>query len=325
MAIEIRPVSSACELYAVQRQRYAIYIEELGYANPHADPCIRAVTDSLDATGQVLGAFDGEVLAGSVRINFGQFGEYAALECVRRFVPYFPDRMMLITKLVIDRRYRAGTLMGRFGRALYVHARDTHPQTMFGVISCVPSHTGFFRRFGYRPIRETFAHPAAGLTVPMAVALYDRDHFRRIGCPVAKVPASRRRVEPVVCAFLRRRTRARRMHQILKPASLSVEPAVTEALQLYRWMWTARRIDAVERELVACGEAFFHVGAAGHEASACLAPLLTGDDYLHCHYRDKALLLARGVALREFFDSLICNAAGHSAGRQMTRTSVPRP
>jgi len=95
-------------------------------------------------------------------------------------------------------------------------------------------------------------------------------------------------------------------------------PVLAEDMRLYRWMRTSRRIDELEQELIARGEAFFHVGAAGHEASACLAPLLTRDDYLHCHYRDKALMLARGVPVREFFDSLVCNAASHSAGRQMS-------
>ena len=90
------------------------------------------------------------------------------------------------------------------------------------------------------------------------------------------------------------------------------------ALGLYRCMHTSRRIDALEQELVARGEAFFHVGAAGHEATAALAPLLLPQDYLHCHYRDKALMLARGMPVREFFDSLLCNAASHSGGRQMS-------
>jgi 2-oxoisovalerate dehydrogenase E1 component len=94
--------------------------------------------------------------------------------------------------------------------------------------------------------------------------------------------------------------------------------ARAEATRLYRWMRTARRIDEMERELVARGEAFFHVSGAGHEASAALAPHLHPDDYLHCHYRDKALLLARGLPLVEFFDSLLCNAASHSSGRQMS-------
>ena len=91
-----------------------------------------------------------------------------------------------------------------------------------------------------------------------------------------------------------------------------------DAVRLYRWMRTARRIDEMERELIARGEAFFQVSAAGHEASAALALLLRPDDYLHCHYRDKALLLARGVPIVEFFDSLLCNGSSHSAGRQMS-------
>jgi 2-oxoisovalerate dehydrogenase E1 component len=91
-----------------------------------------------------------------------------------------------------------------------------------------------------------------------------------------------------------------------------------ELRQLYRWMRTAREIDELERELVARGDAFFHVSSAGHEAVAALARWLTADDYLHCHYRDKSLLLARGVPIIEFFDSLLCNGSSQSAGRQMS-------
>jgi 2-oxoisovalerate dehydrogenase E1 component len=91
-----------------------------------------------------------------------------------------------------------------------------------------------------------------------------------------------------------------------------------DALRLYRWMRCARAIDEVERELVARGEAFFHVSGAGHEATAALAEFLRADDYLHCHYRDKALLIARGLPVVSFFDSLLCNAESQSAGRQMS-------
>lgn len=187
MTIDIRLVTRPEERLAVQRQRHAIYVEELGYANPHAVSGEQLITDELDDGGQILGAFVGSVLVGSVRVNFGQFGEYAELACVRGFSPYFPDRMMLITKLVIDSAYRTGTLMSRFGLALYLHCRDHHPHTCFGVISCVPGHVGLFQRLGYRQIGVPFRHPAAGVAIPMAVALYDLQHFRRIGCPVARL------------------------------------------------------------------------------------------------------------------------------------------
>jgi len=88
-------------------------------------------------------------------------------------------------------------------------------------------------------------------------------------------------------------------------------------LTLYRAMYTARQIDKVEQELTQRGEAFFHVSGAGHEASAALAPHLTSDDWLHCHYRDKALLLARGLGIRAFFDNLLCKDHSAARGRRM--------
>ncbi len=89
-------------------------------------------------------------------------------------------------------------------------------------------------------------------------------------------------------------------------------------LDLYRQMLAAREVDRVEQQFTARGEAFFHVSGAGHEAVAALNPHLKPQDWLHCHYRDKALMLARGVTPEMFFASLFCNDASHSRGRQMS-------
>jgi len=82
-------------------------------------------------------------------------------------------------------------------------------------------------------------------------------------------------------------------------------------------MVSARRVDQLEQEITNRGEAFFTLFSGGHEASAALAPHLTEDDWLHCHYRDNALLLARGLPLRAFFDNLYCKDNSSSRGRQM--------
>ncbi|MEE8442030.1 MAG: beta-ketoacyl-ACP synthase 3 [Spirochaetia bacterium] len=88
-------------------------------------------------------------------------------------------------------------------------------------------------------------------------------------------------------------------------------------LPLYRYMVTARELDLIEEEYTSRGEAFFHVSGAGHEASVMLQPHLTEDDWLHCHYRDKALMLARGISPEMFFMSLFNKDGSHSRGRQM--------
>lgn len=89
-------------------------------------------------------------------------------------------------------------------------------------------------------------------------------------------------------------------------------------LTIYRAMFTAREIDRAEQGLTTRGEAFFHLSGAGHEATAGLAVYLTARDWLHCHYRDKALLLARGLPIRAFFDNVLCKQDGSSRGRQMS-------
>ena len=90
-----------------------------------------------------------------------------------------------------------------------------------------------------------------------------------------------------------------------------------QLLAVYRAMVTARRIDKLELELNNRGEAFFHVSGAGHEGTAILASLLHDEDWLLCHYRDKALMIARGVTPRTFFDGLFCKQASPTRGRQM--------
>lgn len=89
-------------------------------------------------------------------------------------------------------------------------------------------------------------------------------------------------------------------------------------LELYRAMLTSRYLDQLELEITSRGEAFFQVSGTGHEGSAVLQLHLNDSDWLHCHYRDKALLIARGVPPKDFFDTFYCKEAGRSRGRQMS-------
>jgi len=93
---------------------------------------------------------------------------------------------------------------------------------------------------------------------------------------------------------------------------------VQRAIELYKTMLTAREVDERERVFVAQNLSHFHVSGAGHEALAVLAAYLTPADWLHLHYRDKALLLARGMPAGEFFLSILARAGSHSKGRQMS-------
>jgi 2-oxoisovalerate dehydrogenase E1 component len=89
-------------------------------------------------------------------------------------------------------------------------------------------------------------------------------------------------------------------------------------LRLHRAMFMAREVDRVEQALIKQGLAHFHVSGAGHESTALIADYLGKQDWLHLHYRDKALMLARGMPVVEFFRGLLATGPSHSAGRQMS-------
>lgn len=197
MAIDIRVVASPQEISAIERQRYAIYVEELGYPQGHACHGSRTVREPMDACGVLFGAFEKGRLVASVRVNYGSpragngddpaLGDFTALYGLRRFGPWYPAGISVVTKLMIEPEYRAGTLMARLGVALYVHTRDTRPSTRFCVIDCVPALRDYFQRLGYRQIGPQFRHPAAGMVVPMAFPVYDRRHFESVRSPLARV------------------------------------------------------------------------------------------------------------------------------------------
>jgi 2-oxoisovalerate dehydrogenase E1 component len=94
-------------------------------------------------------------------------------------------------------------------------------------------------------------------------------------------------------------------------------PGPAELLSLYRWMTVSRAIDEAIASVIARGEAFFDLPSCGHEANAVFGLFLEDDDWLHLHYRSKALLLARGMSIDTFFHNLFCTVGSQSAGRQM--------
>ena len=88
-------------------------------------------------------------------------------------------------------------------------------------------------------------------------------------------------------------------------------------INCYQKMYSIRQIDNTEAEMVNSGTANFLASSKGHEGAAIFAEYLKPQDWLHCHYRDKPLMHARGMEAKMFFYSSLCKAEGASNGRQM--------
>src|SRR3954468_19342473 len=86
----------------------------------------------------------------------------------------------------------------------------------------------------------------------------------------------------------------------MSPVS-TVAPALTSELKhkLLLTMLESRHGDLREENLNRQGKGHFHVSGRGHEAMAALGMLREPDDFACPYYRDRSLVLGRGVTTRQ--------------------------
>lgn len=88
-------------------------------------------------------------------------------------------------------------------------------------------------------------------------------------------------------------------------------------LDYLRLMLRSREGDRREGILLRQSKGWFQVSGMGHEALGVLASLLRPDDYLFPYYRDRALMLARGLTDRDLALAYFAKRDSSSGGRQM--------
>ena len=90
-----------------------------------------------------------------------------------------------------------------------------------------------------------------------------------------------------------------------------------EKLRLLTIVLESRHGDLREQNLNRQGKGHFHVSGMGHEGLAALGVAMIEGDYVVPYYRDRALVLGRGVASRELALDYFAKRKGQSHGRQM--------
>jgi 2-oxoisovalerate dehydrogenase E1 component len=88
-------------------------------------------------------------------------------------------------------------------------------------------------------------------------------------------------------------------------------------LEFLKLMMISREGDRREGILLRQSKGWFQVSGMGHEALGALAYLLREDDYLFPYYRDRGLMLARGLTNKELALAYFAKREGSSGGRQM--------
>src|SRR5436189_1042100 len=90
-----------------------------------------------------------------------------------------------------------------------------------------------------------------------------------------------------------------------------------DKLRLLATILESRHADLREQNLNRQGKGHFHVSGMGHEALASISFLMEPDDYIVPYYRDRGLILGRGMTTRELGLEYFAKRNTGSAGRQM--------
>lgn len=88
-------------------------------------------------------------------------------------------------------------------------------------------------------------------------------------------------------------------------------------LDLLKLMYLSREGDRREGILLRQSKGWFQVSGMGHEALAVIPYLMEPGDYLFPYYRDRAMILARGVTNEDLASAYFAKITSSSAGRQM--------
>jgi 2-oxoisovalerate dehydrogenase E1 component len=90
-----------------------------------------------------------------------------------------------------------------------------------------------------------------------------------------------------------------------------------DKLQLLRVILESRHADLREQNLIRQGKGHFHVSGMGHEALAAISIQMEADDYIVSYYRDRGLVLGRGMTTRQLGLEYFAKRNTGSGGRQM--------
>jgi predicted GNAT family N-acyltransferase len=185
MEIQVRAVDSPEELAAVARLRYAVYVHEMGRRPAGCDDESEQLSDNEDGFSQVLAAYDGERLVGTVRLTpvdrLAEGSDWRSVYSTQDF-PVDESRQRVISRLIVLGEYGGRMVAPKLLMAAYDSLRAGGGELAF--LHCPPHLVALYEVMGFRRYREGFSHPEAGFRLPMVLIAGDWAHFEAVKSPL---------------------------------------------------------------------------------------------------------------------------------------------
>lgn len=183
----IRIAQTEAEKREVYRFRYRIYVKEMGRDQKTADHENQMLSDQLDKTALILMAVaDGEVV-GTARMNFSSDTVLPEEELYEfsKFEALHPGRVSLISKMIIDHRYRRTRLFLQLCERMSIES--IRRSTRRVVIATGNHLVGIFARVGFVQYKPTTTWLDYGTSNCMVIDPFDLEHLRSQRSPILPI------------------------------------------------------------------------------------------------------------------------------------------
>jgi GNAT superfamily N-acetyltransferase len=132
-------------------------------------------------------AWAGHEPIGTIRYNRRLNGplEHEDLYEIDRLRPMFPDRVSMMSRLLVRSDYRKSGVAFQLAAAAYQFGREVGDQLTF--LNCRPHLFRMYQLMGFRLYRPNIQLPVVGTVIPMVGVMDDADYFRDIGLTEATI------------------------------------------------------------------------------------------------------------------------------------------
>ena len=155
----------------------------MGRCQKDADHNRKRIEDDLDARGHILGAWVGQNLVGTVRVNLlreGDVGAYEALYRLHEISTQDAQHTSITTRMMVLPGFRGSHVAARLASDIYAFALSRG--VLFDFIDCNAHLVSFFERLGYQ-VQHTAVHANYGPVTVMRLEVTDDRMLSRIRSP----------------------------------------------------------------------------------------------------------------------------------------------
>jgi len=195
---EVRFARSEDEKQAIFRFRYKVYVEGMGRDKNTADHINETLSDSLDESATLIGAFLGDVAVGAGRVNYSSDCTLPEEELYgfSEYEKKYPNGLSLTSKVMVDPEFRGTKIFLDIARLCLI---DAGPKKIRGnFIATADKLVPLFKKIGfvqYRPRVDSYLD--YGSSNPMMMDPNDIGHLESVNSPLLDL-AKRYYVRPTV-------------------------------------------------------------------------------------------------------------------------------